>query len=150
MNPALRGSLAVLLLRLITGVAFIAHGWGKIQNPFHWLDATAHPPPSFLQALAALAEFGGGIGLLLGLLTPICAGGLFLTMAYAVVFHVLKGDPFAGKGGGSYELALVYLTLSVAFVLLGPGRFSLDQIIANRTNPQPGNGLRDSLHARLR
>ena len=150
MNPALRGSVAVLLLRLVTGVAFLFHGWGKIQDPFHWLDKAANPPPGFLQALAAVAEFGGGVGLLLGLLTPLCAAGIFFTMAYAVAMHALRGDPFVSKGGSpSYELALLYLILSVAFVLLGPGRFSIDNLIANRAGKTDKN-TRDSLQARLR
>jgi putative oxidoreductase len=127
MNYAHRGSIAVLLLRLVAGVAFIFHGWGKIQNPFHWMDQAPNPPPGFLQALAAVAEFGGGIGLILGLLTPLCALGILSTMAYAVFTHVQKGDPFVGKGGPSYELAAVYLTLAIALLMLGPGPYSLDQ-----------------------
>jgi putative oxidoreductase len=150
MNPAHRGSLAVLLLRVVTGVAFLFHGWSKIQNPFHWLDKAANPPPGFLQALAALAEFGGGVGLLLGVLTPLCAAGIFFTMAYAIATHVLRGDPFVSKGGGSYELALVYLTIATAFLLLGPGRYSVDHIVANRGGRGTEKNTRDALQARLR
>jgi len=150
MNPAHRGSLAVLLLRLVTGVAFLFHGWSKIQNPFHWLDGAPNAPPGILQAVAAVAEFGGGIGLIVGLLTPLWAAGIFCTMAYAIAFHVMKGDPFVGKGGPSYELALLYLSVSVALVLIGPGRYSLDQVIARRTTGATPNQLRDSLNARLR
>lgn len=133
MNPAHRGSIAVLLLRLVAGVAFLFHGWPKIQDPMHWLDKAPNPPPGFLQALAAVAEFGGGLGLVLGLLTPIAAIGIACTMAYAVFFHVRNGDPFVSKGaGGSYELALVYLTLAVAVLLIGPGRYSVDQRLLGR------------------
>jgi putative oxidoreductase len=85
-----------------------------------------NPPPGFLQALAALAEFGGGLGLLLGLITPICAVGLLCTMAYAAFTHISRGDPFVSKGGASYELALVYLVIAGAILLLGPGRYSVD------------------------
>ena len=125
MDSAHRGSIAVLLLRVIAGIAFMFHGWGKIQDPFHWLDKMPNAPPGFLQALAALAEFGGGLGLLLGLITPICAVGLLCTMAYAAYTHISRGDPFVGKGG-SYELALVYLVIAAAVLLLGPGRYSVD------------------------
>jgi putative oxidoreductase len=126
MDSAHRGSIAVLLLRVIAGVAFMFHGWGKIQDPFHWLDKAPNAPPGFLQALAALAEFGGGLGLLLGLITPICAIGILCTMAYAAYTHISRGDPFVSKGGGSYELALVYLVIACAILLLGPGRYSVD------------------------
>ena len=127
MNTAQRGSIAVLILRLVTGVAFLFHGWGKIQNPLHWLDQMPGHPPGFVQALAALAEFGGGIGLLLGLLTPLCCAGLVCTMLVAIYTHVSRGDPFVSKGGGSYELATVFLVIAVALLFLGPGRYSLDQ-----------------------
>jgi putative oxidoreductase len=126
MNPALRGSIAVLLLRLMTGVAFIVHGWPKIQNPLHWMDAFPGHPPSFVQVLPAVAEFGGGIGLLLGLLTPLCCAGIICTMLVAIFTHISRGDPFVSKGGGSYELALVFLTIAASLILTGPGRYSLD------------------------
>ncbi|HEY6877941.1 MAG TPA: DoxX family protein [Polyangiales bacterium] len=136
MSPALRGSVAVLLLRLMIGIAFIIHGWTKIQNPLHWLDMMPGHPPGVLQALAAVAEFGGGIGLVLGLLTPACCAGIACTMLYALYVHISHGDPFASKGsGGSYELALVFLTMAVAVALLGPGRYSLDQRLLGRRIP---------------
>lgn len=132
MNTAQRGSIAVLLLRLVTGVAFMFHGWGKIQNPLHWLDNMPNHPPPFLQALAAVAEFGGGFGLVIGLLTPLCCAGIVCTMGFAIYTHVSRGDPFVSKGAGSYELAAVLLCIAVALALLGPGRYSLDQKLLGR------------------
>jgi putative oxidoreductase len=119
-------SLGLLLLRLIVGVAFILHGWPKIQNPFGWLD-TQLPP--LLQALAALSEYGGGLTLLAGFLTPFTTLGLFATMTVAVVWaHLLQGHPFVGATpeSTSYELALVYWACALLIALTGPGRFSLD------------------------
>jgi putative oxidoreductase len=41
--------------------------------------------------------------------------------------HLPHGDPFVSKmGGPSYELAAVYLACAVLFLVLGPGRWSLD------------------------
>lgn len=119
---------ALLVMRLIAGVAFTMHGWGKIQHPFNWMGADASMP-GFLQFLAALSEFGGGIGLVLGFLTSLWSLGIACTMAVAVHMHmiVLK-HPFVNpKGEGSYELALVYLGVSIIFLALGPGKFSLDK-----------------------
>ncbi|MDB4971948.1 MAG: hypothetical protein JWN48_289 [Myxococcaceae bacterium] len=128
MNTAQRGSIAVLLLRLVTGVAFLFHGWGKIQNPLHWLDQMPGHPPGFLQALAAVAEFGGGLGLVLGLLTPLCCAGIVATMLVALYVHISAGDPFVSSTGGrSFELAAVFLVSAIVLLLLGPGRYSLDQ-----------------------
>ena len=120
-------SVALLLLRLIAGTAFILHGWGKIQHPFDWMG-TESGVPGIFQFLAALSEFGGGIAWVLGLLTPLASLGIACTMAVAVFFHlVLGGDPFVNNSGGaSYEPALVYLGISILMLALGPGRYSLD------------------------
>ena len=121
-------SAALFLVRIVMGIAFMYHGWGKIQNPFAWMPPES-PVPGFLQFLAALSEFGGGIALVVGLLTRVASLGLACTMLVATYFHaVVLGDPFvaSGPGQGAYELALLYFTLSVLFMATGPGRFSLD------------------------
>lgn len=135
MTPAHRGSIAVLLLRLISGVAFMLHGWPKITNPFHWLDMAPNPPPGFLQLFAAVAEFVGGFGLLVGLLTPLSAFGIACTMAFAAFTHVSRGDPFLGKGGPSYELALLYFVIMLSLIFTGPGRYSVDQHLLGGGKP---------------
>jgi putative oxidoreductase len=120
-------STALLLLRLVVGTAFILHGWGKIQHPFSWAgpDSTI---PGFFLFLAALSEFGGGIGLVLGLLTPLWSLGLICTMTVAVYMHmIVRHDPFVNLTGGmSYEPALGYLAIAILFLSFGPGKYSLD------------------------
>ena len=124
------GAAALLLVRLVMGAAFIQHGWPKIQNPTGWMNAMGmQSVPSFLQALAALAEFGGGIALVLGLLTPIAAFGIVCQMLGALLLvHLPKGDPFVASapGASSYELALTYLVMAVLLIAVGPGRWSAD------------------------
>lgn len=126
-------SLALLLLRIVAGIAMMMHGWGKIQNPMAWQgpDSTT---PGILQLLAAVSEFGGGLAWVIGLLTPLASLGIAATMTVAVYFHaVVRGDPFVSKGaGGSYELAALYLMIAVLFMVAGPGKFSLDEFIRNR------------------
>lgn len=122
------GSIALLTLRVVIGIAFIFHGWGKIQAPFSWMGPTA-PVPGFLQALAAIAEVGGGLAWILGLLTPLASLGIAATMAVAVATHVMSGDPFFAMGGSSYEIAAVYLCISLVLLLVGPGRLSADAAI---------------------
>jgi putative oxidoreductase len=121
-----RISTALLLMRLVLGTGIALHGWGKIQNPTSWAGDGF---PAALQALAAISEFGGGIGIALGALTVLSGFGLFCTMAVAVHMHaIVKGDPFVGKGG-SYEPALIYLVFAVLIMLTGPGKFSIDQYL---------------------
>jgi putative oxidoreductase len=125
------GGVALLILRLVVGLAFIMHGWPKIQNPMGWMNAMGGSSvPSFLQALAAFAEFGGGIALILGLLTPIAAFGLICQMLGALlIVHLPSGHPFVAQGGPSYELALVYLVSSLLLIAFGPGKLSLDAFL---------------------
>ncbi len=122
-------SAALLAVRVIVGAAFVLHGWGKIQHPFSWMPPEA-PVPAFLQGLAALSEFGGGIAWILGLLTPLASLGIFCTMTVAVHMHsVMRGDPFVATtpGGMSYEPALVYWGIALLLFFLGAGKFSLDR-----------------------
>ena len=119
----------LLLLRFVAGLAFMLHGWGKIQNPFGWMGPDAFAP-GFLQALAALSEFGGGLALIIGLLTPLASLGIACTMAVAVSMHAfMNGDPFISVGGPSYELAALYFCVALLLIAIGPGRFSLDRLI---------------------
>lgn len=121
-------SVALLVLRVVAGAAFMMHGWSKIQNPFGWMGPEAFAP-GFLQALAALSEFGGGLAWVLGLLTPLAALGIASTMAVATYMHaVMRGDPFVAMGpGSSFELPLVFLCIALVLITLGPGRYSLDR-----------------------
>jgi putative oxidoreductase len=121
-------SIGLLALRVVIGVAFMFHGWGKIQAPFSWMPPGA-PVPGFLQALAALSEFGGGLAWILGLLTPLASLGIAATMVVAVLMHVSNGDPFFAMGGPAYESAAVYLGISLALLLVGPGRLSVDAAV---------------------
>lgn len=124
------GSSSILFLRLVAGSAFMFHGWKKIQNPFGWMPPDAGIP-GFIQSLAALSEFGGGLAWILGLLTPLASLGIACTMAVATHMHmIIRKDPFVNlTGGPSYELALVFLSISIVLLALGPGRFSFDRII---------------------
>lgn len=133
------GAAGLLALRLIVGTALMLHGWPKIQHPFHWMDAFHPGMPGPLQALQALIEFGGGLGLLLGLLTPLAALGVAAGMAAALaVVHLPHGDPFVSASAGkeSFELPLVYLGVALTLLLVGPGRFSLDYLLFGRTTTE--------------
>ena len=121
--------LALLLLRLVAGAAFVLHGLPKARNPFAWMGADSGTP-AIIQALAALAEFGGGIAWILGLLTPVASAGILCTMLVAIWKHLGRGDPFVGKGG--FDLAAIYATVALSLLIVGPGRWSLDASIARR------------------
>ncbi len=106
------------------------HGYGKIQNPLAWMGPDS-AVPGFLQFLGAFSEFGGGLALIIGLLTPLASLGIAITMIVAAGLHaIVLGDPFvSSKGGGSYELSTVYLVIAILFIVTGPGKYSLDRKI---------------------
>ena len=132
------GAAGLFLLRAVVGSALMFHGFSKIQNPFGWMGPDSWAPPP-LQALASLSEFGGGLALVLGLLTPLACLGILCTMGTAMTMvHLAHGDPFvAGRGGGgSYELALVYFSVALTILLLGPGKYSIDALLFGKP-PKP-------------
>lgn len=118
----------LLLLRIAFGLAFVLHGWPKIQHPFTWSDRILAAPPG-LQLVAAIAEFVGGIAILLGLATRLFAFLLACDMLTAIVFvQIPQGARFvAANGGRSYELAVMYAICAIVFFIAGPGRYAIDR-----------------------
>lgn len=139
----------LLLTRLAIGYAFLLVGWGKIQNPTDWMRGLTFAP--MWQVLAAVAEFGGGLALLLGLLTRLGAAGIAIVMVVATCVHkFVFMDPYINfTGGSSYQVAVAYGCIALLLLVLGPGRFSLDRYFfgikeehrtpEERKNPQPAN-----------
>jgi putative oxidoreductase len=129
-----RAALGLLLLRVIVGGAFVQHGLPKIQAPFDWGSSMGIPP--VFQALAALAEFGGGLALIFGFLTPLGALGVAFTMAVALkIAHLPAGHPWVGSPGKpSYEDVAFYLAAAIAILLTGPGKFSIDSLLFGRSS----------------
>lgn len=125
--------LGLLILRVVLGGVFVAHGAQKL---FGVLGGPG--PEGFAQALqkmgfeqsAALSlvtgatELGGGALLILGLFTPLAAAGVLGVMANAVALRFDNGF-FASQGGVEYEVVLGALALGLLFT--GPGRAALDK-----------------------
>jgi putative oxidoreductase len=149
-----RVGVALLLIRLAAGLALFFHGLQKVSGGASTWMGTDSWAPGYLQLLAAWSECAGGLGLAVGLLTPLAALGIMATMGTAVLaVHVAGGDPFVrlhgaaeetallglpvsivrvGGEGGSYELALLFFAVAFAVLLAGPGRFSLDALLFGR------------------
>lgn len=128
------GAVGIFLLRVFVGYAMAVHGMGKIQAPFTWMNEMAEktgtaPPPGILQALAAVAEFFGGIALMFGLLTPLACLGVMCVMFVAILSTMMKGDSGFISGPtvkNSYELAAMYFLFALTLFLTGPGLLSVD------------------------
>jgi putative oxidoreductase len=129
-------SYGILFLRFVLGLTFAAHGAQKLFGSFggHGPRGTGGSfgavgfRAAVLMAIAAgTAEFGGGVLLASGLLTPLAALGIAVVMLNAIgSVHWRKG--FWNSNGG-YEFNLNLWAAAVAIAAIGPGRFSLDALI---------------------
>lgn len=126
-----RASFSMLLFRIVMGSAFVMHGLPKIQHAMTWMtDAGMGELPGIIQAMAAVSEFGGGIALILGLLTPLAALGIMGTMVGAMAMvHIPMGHPFVAVGAPSFEMALLYMISSLMIFSAGPGQYSIDAVM---------------------
>lgn len=145
-----RSDIALLVLRVMIGVVFIAHGAQKLFGAFggSGLDKTAGAmtgfglePGMLFAVLAGTTEFGGGLLLLVGLLTPLA--GLAVSGVMVVAIAVSSGaNGFISMSGMGYEYNLVLIAIAVALVIAGPGRLSLDHLFG-RGRMVTGRGRED-------
>lgn len=120
----------LLLLRLGIGAGMATHGYAKLFSDRMpgFIDSVSKlglplGQPATLAHLAAWSEFGGGLLIVVGLLTRVAS--LFVAGTMIVAFFIAgAGQPF-----GERELAYAYLVATGTLLLTGPGRFSLDHAV---------------------
>jgi putative oxidoreductase len=127
-------STAIAVLRIITGVIFLVHGWQKVFT-MGFAGVTGGfthmgiPMPTVTAPLIALIELLGGAALIIGFLTRLAALGLICDMLGAIIFVHFKNGFFSPRG---YEFPLLLLTAAVALAIAGPGRYAVDNNLAAR------------------
>lgn len=121
-------SISLLLLRLVSGSAMLVnHGLKKVTN-FNAILSKGFADPFHIGAKASLgltifAEVFCTALIIIGLLTKIAAIPLIIVML--VAFSYAHGGAFFGDG----ENAVVYLTMYLVILLMGPGKYSADKMI---------------------
>lgn len=127
-------SLALLLLRLTAGgFMAVGHGFGKLKT-----DPSTFPDPL---GIGASASYYGAVtselvcaGLVaIGLLTRLACLPCIFTMAVGALVVHGKDPFFAGGPGDAKEPAVIYLLMFTVILIAGPGRYSLDPLIAGRS-----------------
>jgi putative oxidoreductase len=120
----------ILLLRVVLGLTMAAHGYNKFFGPgglagtAGWFDSMGMKPGKFHARVAASTEMAAGLGLALGLLTPIPAAG-FVSLMFVAAWTVhRKNGFFIVKEGWEYNLILA--VAAVAIAATGAGKLSLD------------------------
>jgi putative oxidoreductase len=121
------------LLRVGVGVIMVTHGWLKLTDIAATQRSFADigiPVPAISAYLAVAGELLGGLGLIVGLLTPIASFGVLATMVVAIGFVHLRHGLLAHNGGFEYPLTLALVALH--FIARGAGPISLDAWLAHR------------------
>ncbi|MEU0372277.1 DoxX family protein [Streptomyces sp. NPDC006283] len=124
----------LLLLRVVLGLAMAAHGAQKLFGWFggpgltttgEFFSASGYPAGHVMAVVAALSETLGGLGLAVGLVTPLAAAAVVGVMINAIAFK--WGGGFFGPEGIECELLIVAAAASLA--LTGPGRLAVDHFL---------------------
>nr|WP_225777162.1 DoxX family protein [Pseudomonas sp. Marseille-Q3773] len=132
-----RAGAGLSVIRILVGIIFMAHGAQKLFGLFggyglegtgQWMESIGLAPGYLMALLSGSAEFFGGLALLIGLLARPAALALTVTLVVAI-FSVHIGNGLFMSNNG-YEFALALLAGTVAVLIEGAGRFSLDRLIA--------------------
>jgi len=141
------------LLRLALGVVFFAHGAQKMLG---WFGGAGYSGtmtfftqtlgvPSVLAELAILAEFLGGIGLILGFLTRIAAFGIAIDMMVAVAMvHASNGffmNWFGNQHGEGFEFHILAIAMALFALVHGAGALSIDRALELAERHRPVRGM---------
>jgi len=125
--------LPLLLIRLVLAYGFYVPAMMKLDDVgaiAEWFDSLGVPAPTFNAYLATFTEAAGVLLLSLGLGTRLIAIPLMVTMLVAIkTVHWENGFNASDNG---YEIPLYYLVMLLLLLCSGPGRLSLDHLIARR------------------
>jgi len=121
--------IALLITRIILGLFFLGHGYKKLLDPKdmgNWLQKLGYRPGIFWAWMIILAEFFGGIGIILGLGTKIFAAMMSVVMIVGIYHRkFIKKLPFAD----GWDLNFITLGSTILLILVGAGSIALGQYL---------------------
>ena len=124
---------ALLVLRITFGVFFALHGLNKVRGGLdgtaRWFGSIGMKWPSWQARLAAGTEIAAGLGLAIGLLTPLSAAGMVGTMVVATWAAHRSNGFFIFNEGQGWEYTVSIAVAAAAIGTIGPGRISLDHAL---------------------
>jgi putative oxidoreductase len=133
-----------LILRLTLGLVMFPHGAQKLlgwyggfgfSGTMGFFTESMHLP-WLIAFLVIIGESFGSVALLAGLLTRFTAASLAVIMVGAIVTtHLPNGffmNWFGKQAGEGYEYHLLVIGISLALLITGAGRWSVDKVIADR------------------
>ena len=125
--------LGLLIIRVVFGLIFAAHGAQKLFGWFGgygiagtsgWLESTGYRPGRFFATALGLTEFIAGLLLALGFLGPVGPALIIAVMIVAMVTVHWKNAFFVSTNG--IEHPLMFTVAAIGLALTGPGRYSVD------------------------
>ena len=141
--------MAITAVRVLIGIFFCISGGTKLFVPAqfsmmeHTLAQSHIPFPHASAFFVSFLEFASGAGLVLGLLTPLCALVLVIDMIVAVatnrVHSIQASTPLAWLDEFLYLPEVLYVMILGWLILSGSGRYSLDRLIVRWGSIQSGN-----------
>jgi len=134
---------AILLVRIALGLFFAVSGGNKLfvasrtQAMYETLVAAKVPLPRLMTYFLSAVEFGGGCLLILGLMSSLVSLALLADMLVAILTTKLsvmpKGlSPLNWLDDFLYLPEVLYALFFVWLICSGPGKFSVDYLIAAR------------------
>jgi len=129
-------ALGLLILRVVIGLTLAAHGaqklfgWWGGPGMSGWIQTVTRlrvRPAAPWAWVAALSEFGGGLLLALGLMSPF--GNLAIAGAMLVAVATVHWPNGFWNSKRGYEFNLSLIASVAALALIGPGTYSLDNAI---------------------
>jgi putative oxidoreductase len=124
-------SLALLIVRIATALPFLYHGSAILFGAFggpgpHGLAESMHAP-DIIGYLIGLAEFGGGLAILTGILLRIGAlCGIIVMLGAIFLVHLPNGFDISKRG---FEYALTLFLTALALLIAGGGSYSLASVL---------------------
>jgi putative oxidoreductase len=129
-----RTDIALLILRVVFGLTFAAHGWQKLfifglAGVTHSFAGMGVPLPQIAGPAIGCLELIGGAALILGVFTRTVGIALACDMVGAIAMVRAKGGFFAPSG---IELELALFCVAAALAIAGAGEYSIDVMLAGR------------------
>jgi putative oxidoreductase len=120
----------LLALRISVGVIFIVHGWPKITGARGMAammgGGQAKPVLVVMFTVQGLVEAGGGVLLILGVLTQLVAIAFMIIMIGAIALKTVRLKiPFTAQQATGWEFDFVLLAANLLLFFTGPGRLAV-------------------------
>jgi putative oxidoreductase len=149
-----KNDMAPMSLRVLLGLLILPH---CMQKLFGWFDGDGYNVtmgfftgnmgfPAMLASLCMMAEPFACLGLITGFMTRIAAGYFAVQMVMDIsMIHIRYGffmNWSGNKGGEGIEYDLLVIVITIALMIRGGGKWSVDSAISKMTE-----SLMDVVHS---